>query len=587
MLQIEPYMRWIQRLWPAVLIGAAIVHNLYVSWLKWGDPVVDAGREWMMAARMLFGETLYMDHRNLYGPLAPYLNMLLFRVFGVHLSVLQAAGIMTAILMTVAIYLLSRRFVGRVPSALMATASAYVFGFAHLSPNPSFNFVVPYAYAATYGIVSATLGLLFLVRHVQEGNDRCLAFSIVGLVLAALSKVEVVFPIAAAHVVYLIATPFVRPITRRQIFFYSIGLVVVAGIYGSIATRTGTRLWTDNLGAVMNQGNRAFVLGTMGFNEVFTSLLLLTLSAAILIVVLGLGVAASLFLHRDRSAPIRWTMTALPAAFAFAVYATLGTDLPLRLLPAVTIAFLAVLSWRFRYQPEQRAQILPALLLWVFTAGCLVRLGLQAGAFFYGFYLVPVPFVALGVLLFRDAPSLTGKAVWSRLAIGATGFGIVLGFAAAAFTTSSMFYSQHTMDVETQRGHILLRGEPWQKEVIAYLRKLPSNTRVAVIPQGAGILFLSGVRMAGGLYSYAPMEMSGNYTDDEVVRLFRSNPPDFIVRLTQDPGSFRYTGFGIEYGWETAKWMQMNYMPVAGNREVNIFRYVRARGEWRSFMPAP
>ncbi len=99
---------------------------------------------------------------------------------------------------------------------------------------------------------------------------------------------------------------------------------------------------------------------------------------------------------------------------------------------------------------------------------------------------------------------------------------------------------------------------------------------MAAIPQGAGLLFLAGTKMAGGLYSYAPMEMSGRYADEKMVARLAADPPDVIVRLTQDPGSFRWTGFGVEYGFQTAAWLTRNDAPVAGNREV-VLRYAGPR----------
>jgi len=500
--------------------------------------------------------------------------MILFRVFGVHLSVLQGAGIVSAAIMTTAVFLLARRFLGRIPSVAMAVTFLYAFGFAHLTPNPSFNFVLPYSYAATYGIIAATLGLLFLVRHAQEGRDRYLALSIVGLVLAALAKVEAVLPIAAAHFVYLIATVFMRRITRNHILFYLAGAVVLALPYGLLTVHAGARLWTDNLAVVVNQGNLSFALETMGFDSPLDSLQRLALSSIIMSIVVGGGVIASFVLRRDRSALTRWLVTMLPAVFGFFIYATLGTDLPLRLLPLLTIIFLVTFAWRFWRRPASRTEILPTLIIWSFTAGCLIRLGFNVGPFFYGFFLVPVPFVSLGVFLFRDLPALLGRTAWSKRAINATGFGLVAGFASAALITSTVFYAQHTMDIETPRGHIILRGEFWQKEVISYLQEFRSDTDVAVIPQGAGLLFLAGVQMAGGLYNYVPMEFSGSYTDENIVLRMQSQPPDIIVLLTQEPGSFRYTGFGIEFGHLTANWIKINYLPIAGRREVTILRHV-------------
>jgi len=46
-----------------------------------GNPLVDCGREMNQPLRLLNGERLYADIAHLYGPLSPYLNALLYRVF--------------------------------------------------------------------------------------------------------------------------------------------------------------------------------------------------------------------------------------------------------------------------------------------------------------------------------------------------------------------------------------------------------------------------------------------------------------------------------------------------------------------------
>src|SRR5262249_13310957 len=56
----------------------------------------DGAHELELPRRMLDGERLYTDLRFYYGPLAPSLNAALYRLFGVHLDVLMAAGIVSA-----------------------------------------------------------------------------------------------------------------------------------------------------------------------------------------------------------------------------------------------------------------------------------------------------------------------------------------------------------------------------------------------------------------------------------------------------------------------------------------------------------
>lgn len=556
----------------AAVVVCAFLHNLSVSWLKWGDPVVDGGREMMTPARMLDGEALYTDQRNAYGPLAPYVNSALYRLFGVRLSVLQGAGIATAALMTLAIYALSRRFLGRAVSAVLAVVFLYVCAFGHLTPNPSFNFVLPYAYAATYGILAATWSLVFLIRYVQLGRERDLAWSVAGLALAALGKLEAVLPAATAHAAFLAVSFPARHVHWRQLRLYAAGIGAVAAVYGLLFLRAGPALWTDNLAILFNPGMRSYAAETMGLDRPVGSLLGIGVSALMLGLALGVAAAAGRWLERDHAPALRWAALALPPILAFLVYAAVGSDLALRVLPVLAIAAIVLSYRRLRRDLEGRGDSLSELVLWAFAAACLARLGLHARASHYGFFLAPVPLAALGVLLCRNVPRALAAGGRARAVLVATGAAVLAGIAAAAFLVSRAQWAEHDMNVSTPRGHMVLRGERWQPRVVAYLSGIPDGARVAVIPQGAGLLFLAGARMWGGLYFYAPMEYAGRYADARVVERLGADPPDYVVVLAQDPGSFRYTGFGVDFGWLTATWLREHCVAVAGEPEVAILR---------------
>ena len=78
------------------LIAVSFMIGLAVSWQRWGNPLVDCGREMNQPLRLAAGQMLYSDVRHIYGPLSPYLNALLYRIFGPSLGVLYADGIFTA-----------------------------------------------------------------------------------------------------------------------------------------------------------------------------------------------------------------------------------------------------------------------------------------------------------------------------------------------------------------------------------------------------------------------------------------------------------------------------------------------------------
>jgi len=68
---------WIAR---AVIVSVAGALAWY-TWSHWGDFQIDNGRELYVPAEILKGKLLFRDLWYMYGPLAPYLKALLFRIF--------------------------------------------------------------------------------------------------------------------------------------------------------------------------------------------------------------------------------------------------------------------------------------------------------------------------------------------------------------------------------------------------------------------------------------------------------------------------------------------------------------------------
>src|SRR5215510_14262330 len=93
---------------PQSAIIVLLIVMVAATWQRWTQPLIDHGREMNLPARILAGERLYSDIQFLYGPFAPHFNALLYRVFGIHLSVLKAAGAVCAILILLVIYRTAR-----------------------------------------------------------------------------------------------------------------------------------------------------------------------------------------------------------------------------------------------------------------------------------------------------------------------------------------------------------------------------------------------------------------------------------------------------------------------------------------------
>ncbi|HUO32921.1 MAG TPA: hypothetical protein VMU80_27150 [Bryobacteraceae bacterium] len=137
----------------------------WLTWATWGDVTIDCGREMYVAVALLKGKMLYRDVWYLYGPLSPYFNSFLFRVFGVHLAVLYWAGSLSAVFSGIFLYLTGVEL-GSWPAGFGAAAIVQVQAF----ESSYMCFPLPYSFAAVYGCLTACFFLWLIVRSCRSTN---------------------------------------------------------------------------------------------------------------------------------------------------------------------------------------------------------------------------------------------------------------------------------------------------------------------------------------------------------------------------------------------------------------------------------
>src|SRR5947208_11362089 len=84
---------------PASVIGlsitaVAMIAMLIFSWRAWPDPIADFGRELYVPWQVAQGKVLYRDIAYFNGPLSPYFNSILVRIFGASLMTLAWMNIL-------------------------------------------------------------------------------------------------------------------------------------------------------------------------------------------------------------------------------------------------------------------------------------------------------------------------------------------------------------------------------------------------------------------------------------------------------------------------------------------------------------
>lgn len=130
-----------------------------LTWAHWGDLTIDCGREMYVPAQLAKGRTLYADLWYPYTPGGPYLNALLFHLFGEQLRVLYWAGALGALGSAVFLFLAGLEF----GSVLVGWAAGAVVLIQSFVPS-IFSFPMPYSFGAVYGCLSACLCLWLALR---------------------------------------------------------------------------------------------------------------------------------------------------------------------------------------------------------------------------------------------------------------------------------------------------------------------------------------------------------------------------------------------------------------------------------------
>jgi hypothetical protein len=155
------------------------------GWARWGSVTVDSGREIYVAAALAQGKMLYRDVWYPYCPGAPYLNAVLFRIFGIHLTFLYLIGPLAVLAVALMLF--------RCALYLVSLPVAFVIGYIVLiqSFRPGiFNYPLPYSYAAVYGSVAASFFLLYAIRSSLDSTKANLFWAAIGSGVALLMKLE-------------------------------------------------------------------------------------------------------------------------------------------------------------------------------------------------------------------------------------------------------------------------------------------------------------------------------------------------------------------------------------------------------------
>lgn len=518
------------------LYALTIASLATLTWRKWADPQMDLGYSLYNFWQIAEGKTLYRDMMHSYGPAAPLLFGLLFKLFGSSLSVFFSANLALIAIATALIHFILERAFGFIAAVAGALVFLTSFAFAQLITRSGYNFMAPYKEEAVLG----TVGLLALVYTLSKQEKSTgtrqiwaiLAGSIAGLMALVSSEA-----FAASLCVLLMGIVLLRSASTTLVLIASSVATVLPAIAAFGAHSALKAVLAPFLYPAL--AKNPFYAHMSGFDDIAANLASIARPTA-------LAAAAILAVHVTARLWRKWTPNVRPlppaleaslaASLAMAVfYFDAGFELWLalpKLLPAAVTLITALLiasSVRARKQANARvlaADLFTATLFSVLALAYLGRLFLNPMVQHFGFSMA----LPATLLMFSVALRATARGTIRRALV----IGMVLGFAALSLDRSFQYYALKDFELGQASDRLLVYGPKVndQAAVLAHLARYLDQR----IDRGASVLCLSECSMIHFLarherasrYSFIHFELLTAGTH-EILDDFEKRAPDYVI----------------------------------------------------------
>lgn len=499
----------------AMLVAIA-AWMLAQSWGRWLDPIIDAGRDLYIAGWLPHLE-LYRDFRYNYPPLTPYLLALLTR--GGGLSSFTVMAIVQSAIVAALLWLIGRRAAG-VYGGFAAALLFVVFDFTGASTWGA-NFLFPYTYAATFGML---FFLGFLAGVVYERIPWGLASAL----LASWCKVEYAAAVGIAFVALLL----MRRIRVREAAAFVIAWLASLAL---VATYFRDADWLGNIfNVALTEGARAkrffeVVSGRANWQESVTESLL------------GIAAMAAIVLT------LRFIRNCIIAAAVVAIIAAVIH--PLIFFRAWGVLQWAALIWAVA---KDRRDLLGVFA--IFSIASTLRIPLNVSPTWYGFVLV-VPLYALIVYLFFEY--LPSRGVYPREAAMLWLIPIAVFCGREAWHQREM-YALKQYRIATPRG-TFYDANPDRAWVLTHALPYLRGPSLVVMPEGITLNYLAGAPTTITYHTFTPVETAYPSIENAIISELARHPPRHIAIVSRDVREYGSNGFGVDYDQRLMAWIRANY----------------------------
>ncbi len=550
-----------------------------VTWAAWPSLTVDCGREMYVPAAMAQGKRLYADLWYPYGPLAPVVNALMFRIFGASLNTLYFIGLAVFAGSALALHSIALRF--------MPPAAALVCGLAYLAQGFRyylFNNILPYSCAATFGALMCFMTLLFLLRYLERHPGPNLVLAGVFAALAVISKQELVLPCCAG----IVAASFFHA-WRAKRFWRSTGADMIAllpgcalavGVYGWLISRYGLEFlihanWQPVPGSYYMQHYGSLWLRGTGLRLIPPEMAKISLHALIAMSVwwalaflfntkryLVAAGAALLIAFVGFSSGLRLPFLDYPIIQQITLRrlaAALPDDLVfpqgMYLIVLVFLTFLVTQAIRRRLMPS--GALLVAIAMGLMLA---LKVMMEIRPQSYAIYSSSILFVIFIAILWRLVERTHPNLLQRQRSISVAAYFVV--FALLFVRVAATLYSAPLPLIHTPMGDVRANPEniALMTQFMPVIQEAKSRgERVLLLPELTGLYFIAGMQSPTRYEMINPGALEpGKYTDIFLRELERK-PADLIILSNRRTSEYGVDYFGLDYDRPVLAWIESHY----------------------------
>ncbi len=576
--------------WPAligsVFLLSAAIFFLVLSWGKWPDILVDFGRELYIPWQLSEGKVLYRDIYFYYGPFSKYLYAFFFRLFSPSLALVVTVNFIVLFLFSFISYRLLRLWTSVAGAWLAVGVLFSLFAFGQYAGIANYNFICPYSHELVHGLVLSFGILLLFLNNSYKPSSNMAVFWLGGLVgLVFLTKVEVFVALAVS---LMTGGVLGRKFFGRKDFLekqgglsFLLGFflpVLVAYFYFVLQMGVGpatTAFFFPYL-AIFNVSHSAnlFYQGLSGWDQPWVSIRLMAVAASGHLIIFGGMIILSLAITKFREGSWRRVASLFFVVFfAAGLWVTVTMHVPAYMIMRPLPLFCAALAvfWGTRLflstSEKDGMPVFARFVFAVFSTVLMLKVSLYGHIFHSGFVLcLPAALLLVGAL-FDGGSFLVGKWNGGRLLFQSLAVVFLLAIVVSYGMIDLYYYRMKTFEFGSPRGRFLTYGEdmaikgPVMMKALGFLGTIPSDARVAVLPEGVILNYMSGHQAPTKYFEFSPsfFDMS---REKDVLAAFMSSPPDYIVLVDRDMSEHGARYFGKDYARDLFAWMAQNYEGV-------------------------